>query len=41
MGYEVRIVFVTTGGGIMCATDNVIKCRLPLGEEFLELLSDG
>jgi len=37
----VRTVSITTGGGIMCATDNVINYRLPVGEEFLELLSDG
>jgi len=37
----VRTASVTTGGGITCTTENVIKCRLPLGEEFFELLSDG
>jgi len=41
MGYEARTTSVATGGGIMFATGNIIKCRLPLGEEFLELLSDG
>jgi hypothetical protein len=41
MGFEGRTASVKTDGRILCATDKVIKRRILLEEEFLEILSDS